>query len=80
MPFPSENKEKHTPNDPEEILQQSSRVKRFRILNQDDQHKWVLPEDMEDYVNSHFNQFITEKGIKDSIFTGNLVPLNFIEI
>ena len=34
--------------------------KRFTILNQDDQIKWVLPDDMAKYANSHFNQYVQE--------------------
>ena len=30
--------------------------KRSTILSQDDQFKWVLPNDMAKYANTHFNQ------------------------
>ena len=55
--------------------------KKFTILNQDDQFKWVLPDDMAKCANSHFNQYIPEQeDLKQSLLTGNPVPLNIRKI
>ena len=35
--------------------------KRLTILNQDDQFKLVLPDNMAKYTNSHFNQYVQER-------------------
>ena len=58
--------------------QQSS--KRFNILNQDNQFKWVLPDDMAKYANFHFNKYVQERDLKESILTENPVPSNNTEV
>ena len=45
--------------------------KRFAILNQDDQFKWVLPDNMAKYANCHFNQYVQERELKESILIEN---------
>ena len=50
--------------------------KRFTIFNQDDQFKGALPDDMAKYANSHFNQYVQERDLKESILTKNPVPSN----
>ena len=54
--------------------------KRFTILNQDDQFKWVLPDDVAKYANSHFNQYVQERDLKKSILTEDPVPSNITEV
>ena len=54
--------------------------KRVTILNQDDQFNWVLPDDMAKYDNSHFNQYIQERDLKESILTENPVPSNITKV
>ena len=54
--------------------------KRFTILNQDDQFKWILPDDMAKHANSHFNQYIQERDLMESILTENPVPSNITEV
>ena len=49
-------------------------MKRFNILNQDDQLKWYLPDDRTKYANPHFNQYVHKRDLKESILTGNTVP------
>ena len=43
--------------------------KRFTILNLDDQFKWVLPDDIAKHANSHLNQYVQERDLKESILT-----------
>ena len=54
--------------------------KRFTILNQDDQFKWFLLDDMAKYANSHFNQYVQERDLKESILTENHVTSNITEV
>ena len=54
--------------------------KRFTIFNQDDQFKWVLPDDTAKYANSYFNQYVQERDLKESILTENPVPSNIAEV
>ena len=54
--------------------------KRFTILNQDDQLKWVLADDMTKYANSHFNQYVQKRHLKESILTENPVSSNITEV
>ena len=46
----------------------------FTILTWDEQFKWVLPENMAIYADSHFNQYIQEQDLKESILTKNSIP------
>ena len=40
----------------ERMVENQQPSKRSTILSQDDQFKWVLPNDMAKYANTHFNQ------------------------
>ena len=50
------------------------------FLNQDDQFKWFLLDDMAKYANSHFNQYVQERDLKESILTENHVTSNITEV
>ena len=54
--------------------------KRLTILNQDDQFKWILPDNMTKYTNSHFNQYVQQRNLKEPILTENPVPFNIAEV
>ena len=54
--------------------------KRFTILNRDDKFKWVLPDDMAKYTNSHFNQYVQEQDLKESILIENPISSNITEV
>ena len=51
-------------------------MKRFKVMNTEDQFKWLLPEEMSEYVNDHFQTFLPEKGVHDSILMENRIPSN----
>ena len=36
-------------------------MKRFKVMNTEDQFKWLLPEEMAEYMNDHFQTFLPEK-------------------
>ena len=58
--------------------QQPSKV--FTILKKEDLFKWVLPDDTAQYANSHFNQYIPERDLTESIFTENTVPSDIAKV
>ena len=58
--------------------QQPSKV--FTILKKEDLFKWVLPDDTAQYANSHFNQYIPERDLTESIFTENTVPFDIAKV
>ena len=41
-----------------------------------DPFKWLLPEEMAEYVNDHFQTFLPEKGVHDSILMENPIRSN----
>ena len=41
-------------------------VKLFKVMSNEDQFQWLLPEEMTEYVNGHFQRFLPEKGVHDS--------------
>ena len=49
---------------------------RFKVMSTEDQFKWLLPEEMAEYVNDHFLTFLPEKGVHDSILMENLIQSN----
>ena len=49
-------------------------TKRFKVMSTEDQFKWLLPEEMAEYVNDHFQTFLPEKGAHDSVLMKNLIP------
>ena len=51
-------------------------MKRFRVISSEDQFKWSLPGDMEDYVNTYCQKFILDKDINEIILLNNPVPSN----
>ena len=65
--FPTQGKE----SDKSDKMENQQPSKRFTILNQDNQFKWVLPDDILKNINSHFNQYIQEQDLKKSILTEN---------
>ena len=42
-------------------------------MSTEDQFKWLLPKEMAEYVNYHFQTFLPEKGVHDSILMENLI-------
>ena len=51
-------------------------MKRFKVMSTEDQFKWLLPEEMAEYVNDHFQTFLPEKGVHDSILMENPIQSN----
>ena len=49
---------------------------RFKVMSTEDQFKWLLPEEMAEYVNDHFQTLLPEKGVHDSILMENPIPSN----
>ena len=45
-------------------------------MRTEDQFKWLLAEEMAEYVNDHFQTFLPEKVVHDSILMENLIPSN----
>ena len=52
-------------------------MKRFKVMSTEDQFKWLLPEEMAEYVNDHFQTFLPEKGVHASVLIENPIPSNF---
>ena len=50
--------------------------KRFRAVPNHDEFKWDLPENFSKYTNDHFNKFIPEKDLQESILVENPASLN----
>ena len=40
-------------------------MKRFKVMSTEDQFKWLLPEEMAEYVNDYFQISLPEKGFHD---------------
>ena len=51
-------------------------MNRFKVMSTEDQFKWLLPKEMAEYVNYHFQTFLPEKGVHDSILMENLIQSN----
>ena len=51
-------------------------MKRLKVMRTEDQFKWLLAEEMAEYVNDHFQTFLPEKGVHDLILMENLIPSN----
>ena len=51
-------------------------MKRLKVMRTEDQFKWLLAEEMAEYVNDHFQTFLPEKVVHDSILMENLIPSN----
>ena len=52
--------------------------KRFRAVPKHDEFKWDPPENLTKYTNDHFNKFIPEKDLQESILVEN--PVQFLLI
>ena len=50
--------------------------KMFCAVPKHDKFKWDLSENLAKYTNDHFNKFIPDKDLQESILVENLVPLN----
>lgn len=53
-----------------------SQKKRFKVQSVEDRYKWNLPNEMIEYVNSHFQAFLSDKGVHESILLENPIPSN----
>ena len=51
-------------------------MKRFKVMSTEDQFKWLLLEKMAEYVNDHFQIFLHQKGVPDSILLENPILSN----
>ena len=51
-------------------------LKVLSVMSTEDQFKWLLPEEMAEYMNEHFQTFLPEKGVHDSILMENPIPSN----
>jgi len=51
-------------------------TKRFRVMTEEERHKYSLPKSMANYVNEQFEVFIPEKELKDAVLLENPVPEN----
>ena len=51
-------------------------VKRFKVMSTEDQFKWLLPEEMPEYENDHFQTLLPKKGVHDSILIKNPIQSN----
>ena len=52
----------------------------LRVVNQEDQFKWELSENMAKYASNHLNIFIQEKDLKESVLKTIPVPSNLQEV
>ena len=50
--------------------------KRFRITTEEEENAWELPEEMLEYVNVQFGNYIKERDLKDCVLSLNPVPSN----
>ena len=51
-------------------------IKRFKITPEEDKYKWNLPKGMAIYANTHFEEYIPDKDIKEAVLSENPVPEN----
>ena len=49
----------------------------FKVMSTADQFKWLLLEEIVEHVNYHFQTFLPEEGVYDSILMENPIPSNF---
>ena len=59
-----ETEENNNDNNRERTLEGSISnvsMKRFKVMSTEDQFRWLLPEEMTEYVNNHFQKFLPEK-------------------
>ena len=58
--------------------------KRFRIVTEEEEYKWSLPQDMASYANDNAEKYIPEKDVKEAILIktprpGNLDPVKKLD-
>ena len=51
-------------------------MKRFKVMSTEDHFKWLLPEEIAEHMNDHFQTFLPEKRVHDSILMENPIPSN----
>ena len=49
-------------------------MKRFKFNSTEDQFKWLLAEEMAEYLNDHFQTFLPEKGVHNLVLMENPIP------
>ena len=54
--------------------------KRFKVVTEEENFKWSLPEGMADYVRDNFEKYIQEKGLKENIMIPNPKPDNIAPV
>ena len=50
--------------------------KRFRIITEEEEYKWSLPQDMASYANGNLEKYIPEKDVKEAILIKTARPEN----
>ena len=55
-------------------------MKRFKVMSTEDKFKWLLPEEMAEYMNDDFQTFLPEKGVPDSILMEIPIPSNVYQL
>ena len=63
----------------EEEVVESPR-KRFKITSEEEENAWTLPEEMLEYVNEQFENYINEKDLKESILSLHPIPSNMRKV
>ena len=61
-------------SDEESSGREGKRWKRFTIISESDKNKWRLPKSMVNYANTHFEEYIPNKDLKESILSFLPVP------
>ena len=51
-------------------------VKRFRVISEEEKHKYKLPKSMASFANEHFELYIADKELQSNILQDNPVPDN----
>ena len=54
--------------------------KRFKITSEEEENAWTLPEEMLEYVNEQFENYINEKDLKESILSLHPIPSNMRKV
>ena len=54
--------------------------KRFNITSEEEENAWTLPEEMLEYVNEQFENYIKEKDLKESILSLHPIPSNMRKV
>ena len=56
------------------------KYQRFKIITEEEEHQWSIPEGMEAYIRENFERYIPEKKIKEAILTRNPRPNNLVPV